>query len=381
MGQRIVVLGGGIGGLVTASQLRKALPSEHEIVLVDRSQDHLFYPSLLWILLGWRTGKGIRKPLALLEKKGIRFLNATVESIDFEQRKAATSTVELNYDYLVIALGAGTSPEKLPGFSEDAHDLYSVSGVEEMRKQAGRMEKGRLVVLVSSIPFRCPAAPYEAALLLSVLASKNRSSVKVEVVTPEPLPMGVAGPELGKMVVSMLESKGIGFNPGQQATRIDAEKKEILFADHPPLSYYLLGGIPPHELPEVLRDTPVVGESGWVKVDPATMETEIEGVYALGDVTGIPLPVGKPLPKAGVFAHHQADVVSHRIAAGIKGQTPRMEFDGGGSCFIELGDGRAGYASGNFYANPKPVVNMNRPSYFWHWGKVLQEKWWLWHWF
>ena len=134
MGQRTVVLGGGIGGLVAANQLRKSLPGEHEIVLVDQRQQHLFYPSLLWMLMGWRTGIQIQKPLALLEKKGIRFLNATVETLDFEQRKVGTSAQELTYDYLVIALGADTCPEKLPGFAEEAHDLFSVPGVEEMRR-------------------------------------------------------------------------------------------------------------------------------------------------------------------------------------------------------------------------------------------------------
>ena len=116
MVQKTVVLGGGIGGLVVANQLRKALSEEHEIVLVDQRQQHLFYPSLLWMLMGWRTGIQIQKSLALLEKKGIWFLNATVETLDFEQRKVGTSAEELIYDYLVIALGADTCPEKLPGF-------------------------------------------------------------------------------------------------------------------------------------------------------------------------------------------------------------------------------------------------------------------------
>ncbi|HCP33523.1 MAG TPA: pyridine nucleotide-disulfide oxidoreductase, partial [Deltaproteobacteria bacterium] len=330
---------------------------------------------------GWRTGIQIQKSFALLENKGIQFLNATIESLDFDQRLLRTSTQELTYDFLVIALGADTCPEKLPGFSEEAHDLYSVSGVEEMRRATQELEKGRLVLLVSSIPFKCPAAPYEAALMLSALRADDQRSVEIELVTPEPMPMGVAGPEVGAMVVSLLEERGIRFTPLQQATRIDPEKKEIIFADNPPLSYDLIGGIPPHELPGVLKEASIVGESGWVKVDPSTMETEFEGVYALGDATAIPLPVGKPLPKAGIFAHHQADVVSHRIACKINGITPEMKFDGSGSCFIELGDGRAGYASGNFYAEPKPVVNMKKPSVIWHWGKALFEKWWLWHWF
>jgi sulfide:quinone oxidoreductase len=67
--------------------------------------------------------------------------------------------------------------------------------------------------------------------------------------------------------------------------------------------------------------------------------------------------------------------------ARINGKYSKKEFDGRGYCFIELGNGRAGYAGGNFYAEPKPVVNVKKPSVLWHWGKVLFEKWWLWKWF
>ena len=123
--------------------------------------------------MGWRTGTQIQKSLALLEKKGIRFLNSAVETLDFEQRKVGTSVEELIYDYLVIALGADTCPGKLPGFAEEAHDLFSLQGVKEMRRATQELKKGRLVVLVSSIPFKCPAAPYEAALILSALRTED----------------------------------------------------------------------------------------------------------------------------------------------------------------------------------------------------------------
>jgi sulfide:quinone oxidoreductase len=169
--------------------------------------------------------------------------------------------------------------------------------------------------------------------------------------------------------------------PQHQAVQIDPKRKEITFRNGETLSYDLLVGIPPHGVPPVLEGSPVLGESGWVKVNPRTLETELENVYALGDVTAIPLPVGKPLPKAGVFAHAQAKVVAHSIEAKIKGASPEKEFDGGGACFIELGDGTAGYASGNFYAEPKPVVHLKKPSRLRHWQKVIFEKWWLWKWF
>lgn len=381
MSKKIVVLGGGAGGLVVANKLRKALSQDNEIIIMDKEKNHLFYPSLLWLMVGWRNKEQIQKPLSILEKKGIHFLNVEITKIDFDEKIVFTSETNISYDYLVITLGAGLFPDKLEGFSKAAYNLYDLDGAERIRESIQNFKGGRIVILISSKPFKCPAAPHEAALILSEYFRKKQKEVEIEVVTPNPLPMGVAGPEVGNMVVSLLQSKGIRFTPQHQALKINSVKKEIVFQNEKTLSYDLLIGIPPHGLPMVLKDSPVLGEDGWVKVNHGTLETDIENVYALGDVTKILLPVGKPLPKAGVFAHSQADVVAHNIAAKINGAATKKEFNGKGSCFLELGDGRAAYASGNFYAEPEPVVNLKKPSRMWHWGKILFEKWWLWRWF
>lgn len=381
MSKKIVILGAGTGGLVIANKLRKALPVEDEIIVIDKEKNHIFNPSLLWLMVGWRSSKQIQKPLSLLERKGIKFLNAEISGIDFENRTVFTSEDNISYDYLVIALGAGTFPDRLEGFSGAACNIYDLSGVERLKEELDNYDKGRLVILISSLPFKCPAAPYEASLILSEYFARKKKNIEIEVVTPEVLPMTVAGQEIGNMVVSMLKSRGIRFTPKHQVIRIDPERKEISFNEDKTLSYDFLVGIPPHGVPEVMKGSPILGENGWVNVNTNTLETEIENVYALGDVTSIMLPLGKPLPKAGVFAHLQADVVAHNIISKINGQPAVKKFNGEGYCFIELGNGKAGYASGNFYTNPKPVVKIKKPSRLFHLGKVLFEKWWLWKWF
>ncbi|MCG3227417.1 MAG: NAD(P)/FAD-dependent oxidoreductase [Candidatus Heimdallarchaeota archaeon] len=381
MSKKIVILGGGTGGLIVANKLRK-LAKVNDVLLVDKEKNHLFNPSLLWVMTGWRTKNQIQKPLSRLQRKGIKFVNTLVENIDFKNQIIVTPDGDMPYDYLVIALGASTFPERMEGFSESAYNVFDLVGVEEIRDAVEDFDKGRIVVLVSSMPFKCPAAPYEAALLLSAhFTKKKRKNVEIEMVTPETIPMAVAGEEIGNMVVSLLQSRGISFKPQHQTTHIDPTKKKITFSDEKTLSYDLLIGVPPHGPPEFLKDSPIVEEKGWVKVNPRTMETDLENVYALGDVTSIILPDGKPLPKAGVFAHYQADVVAHNILAKMKNKSDKKEFTGKGSCFIELGDGRAGYASGNFYTEPTPKVNLKKPSRWWHWQKVLFEKVWFWKWF
>jgi sulfide:quinone oxidoreductase len=94
----------------------------------------------------------------------------------------------------------------------------------------------------------------------------------------------------------------------------------------------------------------------------------------VGDATLIPLAMGKPLPRAGVFAHAQAEAVARNISATVAGKAATARFDGRGACFIETGAGRAGFGSGNFYAEPLPAVRMRRPGWWWHAGKVLFEK-------
>jgi sulfide:quinone oxidoreductase len=85
-----------------------------------------------------------------------------------------------------------------------------------------------------------------------------------------------------------------------------------------------------------------------VSVDRYTLETRFPGVYAIGDVVAIPLTLGKPLPKAGVFAHGEAEIVAKNITHKITGTGTPQRFNGYGECFIESGDGRAGFGGGNF---------------------------------
>lgn len=132
-----------------------------------------------------------------------------------------------------------------------------------------------------------------------------------------------------------------------------------------------------HRPPRVVRDSGLAAESGWVSVDRHTLETRFPAVYAIGDVVAIPLTLGKPLPKAGVFAHAEAEVVAKNIARIVTGQGAPQRFEGYGECFIEIGDGKAGWGGGNFYAEPKPEVALRMPSWRWHMGKVLFEKSWL----
>ncbi len=379
MGKTIMVLGGGIGGVVAASRLRKRLGREHRVVLVEREADHLFQPSLLWLMLGWRTPDQIRRPIARLARRGIEIVRGNVERIDPARRAVMINGREQTADYLIVALGAELAPEIIPGLAQAGHNLYSLAGAQALSAMRANFRRGRLVVLVSATPFKCPAAPYEAAMLLEDDCRRRgvRADVSVDVYTPEPGPMATAGPEVSKQLRQMVEAKGIVYHPEHAVAQVDAGKKRITFTNGANAEFDLLVYVPPHRASQVVRDAGLTGPSGWVGVDRATLATKFPGVYAIGDITGIPLSIGKPLPKAGVLAHGQAEVVARNIAAEIRGERAEAVFTGDGACFVEIGDGRAGYGSGSFYAEPAPQIRLRPPGRLLHWGKVIYEKFWL----
>jgi sulfide:quinone oxidoreductase len=375
----IVVLGGGVGGVVAARALRKLLPRQHRVVLVDREREHLFAPSLLWLIVGDRDAASIKRPLKGLERKGIEVRLGEVEKIDPEARRVTVAGEALDADYLIVTLGAELAPELVPGLADAGHNFYTLAGAESLRAALEATQKGRIVVLTAAPAYKCPAAPYEGALLIDAYLRKRglREAVTIDVYAAEPGPMGVAGPEMSGAVKQLLEARGIPYHPEHQVTSVDAAARRIAFANGAQADFDLLAYVPPHRAPRVVRESPLASETGWVSVDRHTLETRFPGVFALGDVVSIPLKLGKPLPKAGVFAHGQAEVVAKNIAAAVLGHDATERFNGHGECFLETGDGEAALGGGDFYAEPKPTVKVRTPSWRWHLGKVLFEKSWL----
>lgn len=379
----ILVLGGGIGGVVTATQLRKQLSPEHRVVLIEREDNYVFSPSLPWLMTGTRRRKDISRPRTKLLRLGVQIIKGDIEKINAEQRSVQVNGQKLTGDYMVIALGAEMADETIPGLNEAGHTFYTLEGAEQLNEARLKFKAGKIIVLVCSVPFKCPAAPVEAALLLENDCRKRniRDAVQVDIYTPEPGPMSLSGPENSRQLRAMVEAKNIGYHSEHTVTDVDVANKKIMFSNGVSVDFDLLVYVPPHRAPKVVREGGLTGESGWIPVDKYKLTTSFSQVYAIGDVTGIKLSVGKPLPKAGVIAHGQAEVVVNNIVYDITGKGKPELFDGHGACFIETGNGKAGMGNGNFYAEPKPEMKLYQPGYLLHLGKVAFEKYWLFKWF
>lgn len=379
MSRTALVLGAGIGGIVAAQTLRRLLPGADRVVVVDHAERHYFPPSLLWLMVGDRTPGDMSRPLDRLAGRGVEFIRATITRIDPARHEVELEQQTLRGDALIIALGAEYAPETIPGLTDAGHCLYTLDGASAIRDALERFSGGRIVVLTAVPQYKCPAAPYEAAMLVDAFCRKQgiRDRTQIAFYAAEAGPMPVAGPAVSAAVRGMVEQRNISYHPEHQVKAVDATARRVAFANGAEAQFDLLLYVPPHRAPMVVKEAGLVNESGWIPVDRHTLQTRHENVFAIGDVNTIPLKMGRPLPKAGVFADGEAHVVAHNLAHAWTGKGRPRSFGGDGACFIEVGDGRAGMGSGDFFAEPVPQVRLRQPSWFWHAGKILMEKLWL----
>ncbi len=381
----IVILGGGVGGIVTANELSNRLSMEHRIILIEKNKEHTFAPSYLWLMNGDRKKKQISVTLKSLLKKNIEVVNAIVNEIVPAEQKLKADEKEYNYDFLVIALGADLAPEKIQGWDDSIHTFYTFEGAAKLHETLKNFSGGKVALVIASMPYKCPGAPHEGAMLIEdfFTAKGLRDKVEISLFTPEPQPLPVAGPELGNAVKNILDKKGIRFHPSMHLDSVDTKSKQLFFNGKESFEYDLLIVIPPHQSPSVITKTDLANANGWIDVNHSSLQTKYENVFAIGDITSIPLPgrwiPDKPmmLPKAGVFSHLQADVVAKNIARKIKGEKPDEKFSADGYCMLEAGEDLAGFAYGDFFGEPNPKVHLKKIGRKWHIGKVLFEKWWL----
>lgn len=379
MSRTALVLGAGFGGMVAAQMLRRLLPRGDRVVLVEREESHVFPPSLLWLMVGKRSAETISRPIEHAARAGIELVRGEVKALDPANRTVLVGQQTLRGDAIVVSLGAEYAPEAIPGLAESGLCIYTLAGATAIRAAIERFERGRLAVLTATPAYKCPAAPYEAALLVDdfLRQRERRDSVTMDFYAAEPGPMMVAGAAVSAGVRGMLEAQGIGYHPAHQIRAVDPRARTLEFAGGVSAEFDLLLYVPAHRAAAAVREAGLTNESGWIPVDRHTLATNHPGVYAIGDVTVIPLKMGRPLPKAGVFAHGQAEVVAQNIAREWTGKGESQRFEGEGMCFIETGGSRAGMGRGNFYAEPLPEVRLHQPGLLWHGAKVLYEKYWL----
>ncbi len=334
---RIVILGGGSGGLVVANKLARGLRgTPHEILLVDRSPYHYFMPSFPWVALGFKEPEQVRRPLKNLEKKGVRVIQGEVQEIRIPEKRVRVNGEDLSYDLMVVALGAEVKPDLMPGF-EVAYHPWTIEGALRMREAIQRFEGGRIVIGVSGPYYRCPPAPYEIAGQLDFALRARRLRDKSEIVLahPHPQPLSAMGPAISGVITEILAAKGVRFEGNFHAKAIDPERRLLLGQDGREIPFDLLIMVPPHR-PSVAGMCPgLLTPAGFPLVDPKTFRCLADpDVFAIGDMVNPAIN----LPAAGVVAHFQAEFVANQILAELKGAYIGESFTPVAMCIMDFGD-------------------------------------------
>lgn len=351
----VLILGAGFGGLELSTLLSESMADTVEVTLIDQSDSFIFGFEKFEIMLGRKSLDELRKYYKDVAKPGVDFRRETVVSIDPATRRVTTDAGTYEADILVVALGADYDHLATPGFLEGGYEFYSIAGAERLRDLLPAFEGGRVVIAVLGLPFKCPPAPYEGAILLHDYFSERgiRERVDIRVMTPELRPVPVSDEVSGAIVRSLTERE-IGLATETLVVGIDPQRKLVQVADGDEVPYDLFCGIPVHRVPAVV-ETSGLAVDGWIPVNQANLETRYQNVYAFGDVASA------PVPRAGVFAERSAVAVFEDIRARIVGgeATP---FDGAGICYIEFGNGLVARVDANFLGGRDPVGIFFEPS-------------------
>ncbi|QBR93778.1 NAD(P)/FAD-dependent oxidoreductase [Nocardioides euryhalodurans] len=353
---RVVILGAGFGGLEVATRLSAALGSEVDVRLVDRSDGFVFGFSKLDVMFGRTTADHVHLAYADLAHPGVTLVRDEVVAIDPVGHVVTLGSGTLEADVLVVALGADLDPAATPGLTDGGHEFYSVAGAIEAGQALQRFEGGRVVVAVTSTPFKCPPAPSETALMvhdfLTGRGLRERSEIELVMPLPRPIP---PSPQASEAVLEAFAERGIGFRPGAMVRSVEDRGRRLVCSDGDTLDCDLLLAVPKHRAPAVVVASGLA-EDGWVPVDPQTLRTRFAGVYAVGDVTSV------GTPKAGVFAEGQAAVVAEQIIRERALTTSSAGYDGRGICYMELGGGRIGKVDVTFTPGEAPHGTLEGPS-------------------
>jgi sulfide:quinone oxidoreductase len=352
---RVMVLGAGFGGLELSTRLSEEFGEAADVVLIDRADGFVFGFSKLEVMFGRAEPAAVHHPYAGLVKPGVRFVQSTIRSIDPVARRVETDAGPFEADILVVALGADLDPGATPGLVEGGHEFYTVEGAFALRDVLAGFDGGRVVVGVTSVPFKCPPAPSETALLthdfLTDRGSRERSTISLVMPLPVPIPPSPAASEL---LLTAFAERGIDWYPQRAVRALDPDRRVVICSDDTELPYDLFLGIPVHRVPAVVEESGMTVD-GWIPVDPLSLETRFPGVYAVGDVTSV------GTPKAGVFAEGQAAVAAERIIATIRG-VAGPDYGGRGVCWLEVGEGQVAKVGVTFLSGQRPVGDLEGPS-------------------
>lgn len=368
---RVLILGGGFGGVVAAERLARLLGDEHQLTLVSRSRKFVFYPALVRLAFGKCTKDDVLFDLrhSMLSRR-INFVEAEVAHVDPFQRKVTIAHGEvegtLPYDYLIFALGRRLATEKITGFYEHAHHLLNVDKAINFGKAVAQFEKGR-IVLGECPDARLPVPVYESAFALADLLEEKgkREQTQITVVAPQTVEAQLLDNGAAVALKKLLTDRQIELVTN---FRIISLRRTSARADTgDAVDFDLLMLVPPFRGSSAATYMGVTNDHGYVDVDLNMRVVGHDRIYAAGDCVNF---VG---PKMGHMAIREAEVAATNLAAEIEGREPAESYSHEMRLVIDEIGGKGLYLHKDLWGHEPAIVSQGR---FWSWAKQIQKKRW-----
>ena len=386
--KKLVILGAGMAGTMMANKLRRRLGEDWSIMVVDRDEDHVYQPGLLFLPFGiYRTEEIVRGRAQFLPE-GVELRIDEIDRVDPDKKQVhLESGAMLPYDLLIVATGTRITPEGTPGLTgpgwqETAFDFYTLDGSRKLRDKLATWGGGRLILNIAEMPIKCPVAPLEFLFLADHFFHERGMRDKVELVFATPLDGAFTKPRAAEELGALLDKKNIIVETSFNVSEVHGEAKQIESFDGRKLDYDLLVSIPLHAGAEWIKRSEMGDDLGFLPTNKHTLKVEQhDGVFAIGDTTNL------PTSKAGSVAHFEGDVLIENIDSYLRGHELTETFDGHANCFIETGFGKGILIDFNYTTEPLPgsfplpgigPFSLLQESVVNHWGK-LGFKWVYWN--
>ncbi|HEY2127883.1 MAG TPA: FAD/NAD(P)-binding oxidoreductase [Streptosporangiaceae bacterium] len=354
MTKRVVILGGGTGGTLAANRLRRELRDDVTITVVDRDDDHLYQPGLLFVPFGQGRPEGMVRSRARQLRRGIGYCQSAVDHVDIsDQRVFLYDSTVLPYDVLVVATGAALLPGETEGLTDAlasgrVFNFYEPSGAAALHGALARFDGGRIAVNIVDMPIKCPVAPLEFSFLADWYFYQRGIRDRVELTFVTPLDGAFTKPIASHELSGLLADKHIGlvteFNTGE----VDADRGRLISFDGREVGFDLAVVVPVHGGQAYVSRSPGLGDAlGFVPTDERTLQSTVRpDIFVIGDAADL------RASKAGSVAHFEGEVLARNVYSYLAGQPLSETFDGHTNCFIESGFGKALLIDFNYGTEP-----------------------------
>ncbi len=354
---RLLILGAGTAGTMAANRLRRRLPRDWSVTVVDRDDVHLYQPGLLLLPFGVYEPHDLLRPRDRFLRAGVELVLAEVDHVDADAARVHLADGRtLPYDVLVIATGTSPRPDQTPGMTGSAwrrsvFDFFTLDGALALRDALAAWPGGRLVVHVTEMPIKCPVAPLEFSFLADAFFAERgmRGSVDLTYVTP--LEGAFTKPVASAHLGTMLAERDIAVEPDFVVDHVDPDARLLVSIDDREVPFDLLVTVPLNMGDELVARSGLGDELNYVPVDKHTLQSRAHpDVFAIGDANDI------PASKAGSVAHFSMDGFVENVVDHVHGRPMTHRFDGHANCFVESGNGKGLLIDFNYDTEPLPGV-------------------------